>query len=234
MIRDKLVFSRRDDTSKFKLYDVGAVLTLRKTTEILLIRELTIKELQALKQLLWTLLPTNRNLDYTEIQYIQMWSLVHRKMRLLQPEASSWQEKLPRNDNELQKMQQSGTLCHCLQRFPGCPWGSPGWPSGRRGLSCLRSARQTYVVNGPGLACQAEGWISGTNLVYRQQVDLQDSTTSWLLTLWTWRKVSCDWCAPGVVVPKPKSDVRICIDLTKLNMGVKRETYAMPTVWGDP
>lgn len=72
MIRDKLVFSRRDDTSKFKLYDVGAVLTLRKTTEILLIRELTIKELQALKQLLWTLLPTNRNLDYTEIQYIQM------------------------------------------------------------------------------------------------------------------------------------------------------------------
>lgn len=39
-------------------------------------------------------------------------------MRLLQQEASSWQEKLPCNDNELQKMQQSGTLCHCLQRFP--------------------------------------------------------------------------------------------------------------------
>ena len=45
MIRDKLVFSRRDDTPKLKLYDVGAVLILRKTTEILLIRELTSKEL---------------------------------------------------------------------------------------------------------------------------------------------------------------------------------------------
>ena len=45
MIRDKLVFSRRDDTPKLKLYDVGAVLILRKTTEIFLIRELTSKEL---------------------------------------------------------------------------------------------------------------------------------------------------------------------------------------------
>ena len=35
MVRDKLVFSCRDDLSKLKLYDMGAGLTLRKITEIL-------------------------------------------------------------------------------------------------------------------------------------------------------------------------------------------------------
>ena len=40
-----------------------------------------------------------------------------------------------------------------------------------------------------------------------------------------------DWCAPIVVVPKANgSDVRLCVDLTKLNKHVKREIYSMPTV----
>ena len=39
-----------------------------------------------------------------------------------------------------------------------------------------------------------------------------------------------DWCAPLVVVPKANGDVRLCVDLTKLNKSVKRETYAMPSV----
>ncbi|KAL8616804.1 hypothetical protein ACOMHN_017841 [Nucella lapillus] len=39
-----------------------------------------------------------------------------------------------------------------------------------------------------------------------------------------------DWCAPIVVVPKSSGDVRLCIDLTKLNKHVKREIYAMPSV----
>ena len=38
-----------------------------------------------------------------------------------------------------------------------------------------------------------------------------------------------DWCAPMVVVPK-KDDVRICVDLTKLNESVHRERYEMPSV----
>ena len=38
------------------------------------------------------------------------------------------------------------------------------------------------------------------------------------------------WCAPIVVVPKEKSDtVRICVDLTKLNEGVLRENYPLPS-----
>ena len=32
------------------------------------------------------------------------------------------------------------------------------------------------------------------------------------------------WCA-GIVVPKP-NEVRICVDLTKLNKSVKRETHS--------
>ena len=39
-----------------------------------------------------------------------------------------------------------------------------------------------------------------------------------------------DWCAPMVVVPKPSGDVRICVDLTKLNVNIKREVHPLPSV----
>ena len=39
-----------------------------------------------------------------------------------------------------------------------------------------------------------------------------------------------DWCSPIVVVPKSNGDVRICVDLTKLNVAVKREVYQIPKV----
>ena len=38
-----------------------------------------------------------------------------------------------------------------------------------------------------------------------------------------------DWCASMVVVPM-KDDVRICVDLTKLNESVRRERHEMPSV----
>ena len=38
-----------------------------------------------------------------------------------------------------------------------------------------------------------------------------------------------DWCAPMVVVPE-KDDVRICVDLTKLNESVRRQRHEMPSV----
>lgn len=40
-----------------------------------------------------------------------------------------------------------------------------------------------------------------------------------------------DWCAGMVPVPKPgKNEVRICVDLTKLNESVKRERHMLPSV----
>ena len=39
-----------------------------------------------------------------------------------------------------------------------------------------------------------------------------------------------DWCAPMVVVPKPSGEVRICVDLTKLNANIKREVHPLPSV----
>ena len=39
-----------------------------------------------------------------------------------------------------------------------------------------------------------------------------------------------DWCAPMVVVPKPSGEVRICVDLTKLNANIKREVLPLPSV----
>ena len=39
-----------------------------------------------------------------------------------------------------------------------------------------------------------------------------------------------DWCAPMVVVPKPSGEIRICVDLTKLNANIKREVHPLPSV----
>ena len=39
-----------------------------------------------------------------------------------------------------------------------------------------------------------------------------------------------DWCAGMVVVPKVNNDVRICVDLTKLNESVCRENYPLPDI----
>lgn len=39
-----------------------------------------------------------------------------------------------------------------------------------------------------------------------------------------------DWCHPIVAVVKPKGDIRLCIDLTKLNNGIERELYQLESV----
>ena len=39
-----------------------------------------------------------------------------------------------------------------------------------------------------------------------------------------------DWCAGMVVVPKPNGNIRICVDLTKLNNSVCRERHMLPSV----
>ena len=38
------------------------------------------------------------------------------------------------------------------------------------------------------------------------------------------------WCHPIVVVPKQEDKIRICLDLTKLNVNVKREVHQLPSV----
>ena len=39
-----------------------------------------------------------------------------------------------------------------------------------------------------------------------------------------------DWCAPMAVTPKASRDVRICMNLTKLNQSIKREAHPLPSV----
>ena len=39
-----------------------------------------------------------------------------------------------------------------------------------------------------------------------------------------------EWCAGMVVVPKQNGQVRICVDLTKLNESVLRENHPLPCV----
>ena len=38
------------------------------------------------------------------------------------------------------------------------------------------------------------------------------------------------WCHPIVIVPKSSGEIRLCIDLTKLNAGVERELYQLESV----
>ena len=38
------------------------------------------------------------------------------------------------------------------------------------------------------------------------------------------------WCSPVVVTLKPNGDVRICVDLTKLNQNICREAHSLPSV----
>ena len=53
-----------------------------------------------------------------------------------------------------------------------------------------------------------------------------------MLKLGVIRKVDqpTEWCHPIVIVTKPNGDIRLCIDLTKLNMGVERELYQLEAV----
>ena len=46
------------------------------------------------------------------------------------------------------------------------------------------------------------------------------------------RKVdkATEWCHPIVIVTKPSGDIKLCIDLTKLNTGVQRELYQLESV----
>ena len=38
-----------------------------------------------------------------------------------------------------------------------------------------------------------------------------------------------EWCAPLVVIQKPKGGLRLCVDLTRLNKHVRRPTHPLRT-----
>ena len=38
-----------------------------------------------------------------------------------------------------------------------------------------------------------------------------------------------EWCTPMVVTPRSNGNVRVCVDLTKLNLFVQRENHPLPT-----
>ncbi|UYV75553.1 K02A2.6-like [Cordylochernes scorpioides] len=42
--------------------------------------------------------------------------------------------------------------------------------------------------------------------------------------------VATEWCAPTVIAGKPNGDIRLCVDLSRLNEDVQREVHPMPVV----
>ncbi|UYV65139.1 K02A2.6-like [Cordylochernes scorpioides] len=42
--------------------------------------------------------------------------------------------------------------------------------------------------------------------------------------------VATEWCAPTVIAGKPNGDIRLCVDLSRMNEHVQREVHPMPVV----
>ena len=43
-------------------------------------------------------------------------------------------------------------------------------------------------------------------------------------------EVATEWCSGLTIAPKPNNGIRMCVDLTALNKGVRREIYPFPKV----
>ena len=43
-------------------------------------------------------------------------------------------------------------------------------------------------------------------------------------------EIPTEWCSELTIAPKPNEAIRLCVDLTRLNKGVKREMYPLPRV----
>ena len=43
-------------------------------------------------------------------------------------------------------------------------------------------------------------------------------------------EIPTEWCSGLTIAPKPNGAIRLCVDLTRLNKGVKREMYPLPRV----
>ena len=43
-------------------------------------------------------------------------------------------------------------------------------------------------------------------------------------------EIPTEWCSGLTIAPKPNGAIHLCVDLTRLNKGVKRETYPLPRV----
>ena len=39
-----------------------------------------------------------------------------------------------------------------------------------------------------------------------------------------------EWCSPMVIAPKSNGDIRLCVDLSRLNDNVQREHFPLPSV----
>ena len=64
------------------------------------------------------------------------------------------------------------------------------------------------------------------------QCQTKQQEIEWMLQMGVVSKIDqpTEWCAPIVVIPRPNNDVRICVDLTKLNDNILREAYSLPSV----
>ena len=64
-------------------------------------------------------------------------------------------------------------------------------------------------------------------LLEKVQVELQSMESLGIISL---VQEPTEWCSGMVVVPKPDGQIRICVNLSKLNESVEREYYLMPAV----
>ena len=96
------------------------------------------------------------------------------------------------------------------------------------GLGCIRGQPSNIELKDGTVPYH----ISTPRHIPLPMLDKVKDEISRMVRLGVIRKVDqpTEWCHPIVIVGKPNNKIRLCIDLTKLNLGVKREFYQLESV----
>ncbi|PFX25529.1 Transposon Tf2-9 polyprotein [Stylophora pistillata] len=253
-VRDKLTFSSKEDSYKLKLYDEGTALSLDRPLQILSLKEAT-KRVTTPSSTSLPLTPTIEPASIHQTSTSDSGWYVKLKV---QDQELTWRidtgAENPGKSIHCQRASKLLLVIPAIRSFgliheiPGTCRVNPvehtrspdvpprldvkenivkQYPMLFQGLGKLEGEYTIRLKDGVTLFCLTTPRQVPLPLVKKVRLELQR-----MLQLDVIEPLDepTDWCSPIVVVPKANGDVRLSVDLTKLNQAVRREVYQMPTV----